>query len=45
MGGALDEKGYDNKFVMGEGMHSTKQCAAIFLEAMHCCGAIILAEN
>ena len=29
-----DEKGYDHKFVFGEGVHSSKHGTAIFPEAM-----------
>jgi enterochelin esterase family protein len=31
---ALDEKGYDHKFVLGEGVHSAKHGTAIFPDAM-----------
>jgi enterochelin esterase family protein len=34
MAAALDEKGYDHKFVFGEGVHSGKHGTAIFPDAM-----------
>ena len=34
MAAALDEKGYDHKFVFGEGVHSSKHGTAIFPDAM-----------
>jgi enterochelin esterase family protein len=34
MAAALDAKGYDHKFVFGEGVHSSKHGTAIFPEAM-----------
>lgn len=34
MAAALGDKGYDHKFVLGEGTHSPKHAAAVFPEAM-----------
>jgi enterochelin esterase family protein len=34
MAAALDEKGYDHKFVFGEGVHSSKHGTALFPDAM-----------
>jgi enterochelin esterase family protein len=34
MAAALEEKGYDHQFVLGEGTHSPKHAAAIFPDAM-----------
>ena len=34
MAAALKEKGYDHKFVLGEGAHSSKHGTAIFPDAM-----------
>jgi enterochelin esterase family protein len=34
MAAALDEKGYDHKFVFGEGVHSGKHGTAIFPDVM-----------
>lgn len=34
MAAALDEKGYDHRFVLGEGTHSPRHAAALFPDAM-----------